>query len=55
MNKITNEDDLLFRKAYLFDDNNFVAGKPQEYGLSFNGTKHDYEIKFTVTRKEPHN
>ena len=55
MNKITSEDDLLFRKSRSFDENNFVVGKPAEYVLSYNGTEHDYEIKFTVTRKEVFN
>lgn len=55
MNKITSKDDLLFRKYRLFDDNNFMVGKPEEYVLFSNGGKHNYEVTFTVTRKEVFN
>ena len=52
MNEITREDDLLFRKALSFEENSSVSG---EYRIFSNGTKHNYEVTFTVTRKEAFN
>ena len=52
MNKITSDDDLLFRKSLSFDENRASSG---EYKVSSRGTSGDYEIKFAVTRKEVSN
>ena len=52
MNEITSEDDLLFRQSLSFDENKASSG---EYEVSSSGTSSDYEIKFTVTRKEVSN
>ena len=52
MNKITSDDDLLFRKSLSFDENKASSG---EYKVSSSGTSGDYEIKFAVTRKKVSN
>ena len=52
MNKITSDDDLLFRKSLSFDENKASSG---EYEVSSSGTSGDYEIKFAVTRKKVSN
>ena len=51
MNEITREDDLLFRKAYSFDEKDYSAENPKEYVLSSNEATPQYGITFKVNRK----
>ena len=52
MNEITREDDLLFRKSHSFEEKSSMS---REYKIFSNETKHNYEVTFTVTRKEGFN